>query len=209
MIDRRMLLAGAAATGAALALRSAGAAAEAGAAEAGDWAARLVRAAERQIGETVIYDPAYVRLDYPGGDVPRERGVCTDVIVRAYRDALGIDLQVKLHEDMRRNFSAYPRLWGMSGPDPNIDHRRVPNLRTYFRRRGAERDVSAAGGDYRAGDMVTQLLPGGLAHIGIVSDTIAEDGATRLVIHNIGAGAQRENTLFAFEITGHYRFAGT
>ena len=115
----------------------------------------------------------------------------------------------KLHEDMRRNFSAYPRLWGMSGPDPNIDHRRVPNLRTYFRRRGAERDVSAAGGDYRAGDMVTQLLPGGLAHIGIVSDTIAEDGATPLVIHNIGAGAQRENTLFAFEITGHYRFAGT
>ena len=203
MIDRRLFVTSVAAAGVAHALRP-----PAALAKTPDWALKLVQAAEAQIGETVIYDPAYVRLGYPGGDVPRVRGVFTDVIVRAYRDALGIDLQVKLHEDMRRNFGAYPQLWGMSGPDPNIDHRRVPNLRTYFRRHKAEHDISATAGDYLIGDMVTQLLPGNLAHIGIVSDTLANDGATPLIIHNIGAGAQREDTLFAFQITGHYRFAG-
>ena len=204
MIDRRLFVTGAAAAGFARVLRPGSAFAE-----TPEWAQKLVCAAESQIGQTVIYDPAYVRLGYPGGDVPRDRGVCTDVIVRAYRDALGIDLQVKLHEDMRRNFAAYPKLWGMSAPDPNIDHRRVPNLRTYFRRRKAEQGVSTAAGDYLVGDIVSQLLPGNLAHIGIVSDKLADDGATPLIVHNIGAGAQCEDTLFAFQITGHYRFSGS
>ena len=149
-----------------------------------------------------------VRLDYPGGDVPRERGVCTDVVVRAYREALSVDLQVLVHEDMTRNFAAYPQLWGMSGPDPNIDHRRVPNLRTFFKRKGVELGHWSEPGDFRPGDVVSQLLPGNLAHIAVVSDTTSDDGITPLVIHNIGAGAQRENTLFSFEITGRYRFAG-
>jgi uncharacterized protein YijF (DUF1287 family) len=202
MIGRREFLAGAAAFGAGCL------GASARAEPSPDWPSRLVRAAERQIGVTLLYDPSYVRLDYPGGDVPRDRGVCTDVVVRAYRHALGVDLQVLVHEDMRRNFAAYPRLWGMSGPDPNIDHRRVPNLRTFFRRRGAELDVPAEPSGFLPGDLVSQLLPGNLAHIVVVSDRLSGDGATPLVIHNIGAGAQCENTLFSFEITGRYRFAG-
>jgi hypothetical protein len=203
MMDRRGFLAGAAALGAMYPLSRACAEAQ-----PPDWPSRLVKAAERQIGETVIYDPSYVRLDYPGGDVSRDRGVCTDVIVRAYREALGLDLQVLVHEDMKRNFAAYPQLWGMSGPDPNIDHRRVPNLRTFFRRRGAELDIPADAAAFQPGDLVSQLLPGNLAHIVIVSDTLSDDGTAPLVIHNIGAGARRENTLFSFEITGRYRFAG-
>jgi len=176
--------------------------------EPGAWRRHLVAAAESQIGVTTLYDPAYVKLGYPGGDVPRERGVCTDVIVRAYRDGLGIDLQVLVHEDMKRNFSAYPQAWGMAGPDTSIDHRRVPNLRTFFKRKGAELGPASGVGDFVAGDLVSQLLPGNLAHIVIVSDLMSDDGSTPLVIHNIGAGAQRENTLFTFEITGRYRFAG-
>lgn len=172
------------------------------------WAAKLVRAAEAQIGVTTIYDPAYVRLDYPGGDVPRERGVCTDVIVRAYRDSLGIDLQKLVHEDMRRDFSAYPQNWGLAGPDANIDHRRVPNLRTFLRRNGAELGPWSGAEDFRPGDLVSQLLPGNLPHIAIVSDVMSSDGAAPEVIHNIGAGARREDTLFSFEITGRYRFSG-
>ena len=163
---------------------------------------------EQQIGVTTIYDPAYVKLDYPGGDVPRDRGVCTDVVVRAYRDGLGLDLQRLVHEDMKRNFSAYPQNWGLPGPDANIDHRRVPNLTTFFRRKGADLGPATGAGDFLPGDLVSQLLPGNLAHIVIVSDVMSEDGAAPLVIHNIGAGARRENTLFSFDITGRYRFAG-
>jgi uncharacterized protein YijF (DUF1287 family) len=173
-----------------------------------DWAGQLVAAAESQIGVTTLYDPSYVRLDYPGGDVPRDRGVCTDVIVRAYRDALQLDLQVLVHEDMKRNFAAYPQSWGLPGPDPSIDHRRVPNLRTFFRRKGADLGAWSGAQDFIAGDLVSQLLPGNLPHIAIVSEISSEDGSTPLVIHNIGAGARREDTLFAFEITGHYRFPG-
>jgi uncharacterized protein YijF (DUF1287 family) len=173
-----------------------------------EWALKLVRAAEAQIGVTTIYDPAYVRLEFPGGDVPRERGVCTDVVVRAYRDALGIDLQQLVHEDMRRNFSAYPGNWGLAGPDSNIDHRRVPNLRMFFRRKGAELGPWSGARDFQPGDLVSQLLPGNLPHIAIVSDVMSADGTAPLVIHNIGAGAQRENTLYSFEITGRYRFFG-
>lgn len=200
MIDRRTVLAGAAA----LALpftRTAKAEAPA------DWPARLVQAAEAQIGVTVTYDPAYVRLDYPGGDVPRDRGVCTDVLVRAYRDAFGIDLQRLVHEDMRANFARYPKAWGLSRPDRSIDHRRVPNLQTFFRRFGRELPV---GGDatYAEGDLVSQMLPGNLPHILIVTGQAGPSGAP-LVVHNIGGGTRREDRLHEFPITGHYRFAPT
>lgn len=177
-------------------------------AEAEPWAAKLIAGAIGQIGVTTIYDPAYVTIGYPGGDVPSERGVCTDVVVRAFRKGLGIDLQKRVHEDMRRNFAAYPKLWGLNKPDRNIDHRRVPNLATYFRRQGAGLAISADARDYRPGDIVTQVLPGRLAHIVIVSDRPSADGQRPLAIHNIGAGARLEDVLFAFDITGHYRFSG-
>lgn len=169
-------------------------------------AAKLVAAAERQIGVTTLYDPAYVALDYPGGDVPLERGVCTDVVIRAYRAGLGLDLQEMVHADMRENFSAYPKRWGLKKPDRNIDHRRVPNLQTYFQRRGAE---LAAGGDvsgFSAGDIVTMLLPGNLPHIGIVSKTQSEEVQRSLIIHNIGLGTRKDDALHLFKITGRYRF---
>jgi uncharacterized protein YijF (DUF1287 family) len=155
----------------------------------------IAAAAERQVGVTTVYDPAYVALRYPGGDLPRERGVCADVVVRALRDALHVDLQRELHDDMRAHFAAYPRMWGLRAPDANIDHRRVPNLMTFFRRHG--KSVSGA---YEPGDVVAFRLPGGLYHIGIV----AADG--RNVIHNIGRGAQKEDVLAAFEVIGHYRW---
>jgi uncharacterized protein YijF (DUF1287 family) len=172
-----------------------------------DPALRLVGAARAQIGVTLAYDPAYVRISYPGGDVPPERGVCTDVVVCAYRSALSVDLQKLVHEDMRSSFTAYPAQWGLKRPDPNIDHRRVPNLQAFFRRKGVSLPVTSKAADYQPGDLVTQMLPGNLPHIGIVSDRRSADGARPLVIHNIGAGAREEDRLFAFPITGHYRFA--
>ena len=173
---------------------------------AAPWAARLIAAARRQIGTTTIYDPAYVGLKYPMGDVPRERGVCTDVVIRAYRDAFAIDLQKLVHEDMAASFARYPKIWGLKRPDRNIDHRRVPNLEVYLARRSAGLPVSANAADYQPGDLVTQRLPGNLPHIAIVSDETGAGGQP-LVIHNIGAGARLEDTLFAFTINGHYRFA--
>jgi uncharacterized protein len=168
-------------------------------------ASALVEAARAQIGVTLLYDPAYVRLDYPMGDVPPERGVCTDVVIRAYRSQ-GLDLQQALHEDMRAHFDAYPPLWGLKRPDRNIDHRRVPNLETWLRRQGAERRVSAKADDYAPGDLVSWRLPGNLPHIGVVSDRRSAEGRP-LVIHNIGAGTQEEDVLFAWAITGWFRFA--
>ncbi len=165
---------------------------------------RLVQAAREQVGVTLHYDPAYQRLDYPGGDLPATRGVCTDVLVRAYR-RLGVDLQVLVHEDMLVAWEAYPQLWGLAKPDANIDHRRVPNLGTFFSRHGERLAVSRAAGDYAAGDLVTWRLPSGVPHIGIVSDRAAADG-TPLVIHNIGRGAREEDILFAYPITGHFRY---
>ncbi|MGO1078558.1 DUF1287 domain-containing protein [Inquilinus sp. CA228] len=194
MIGRRQVLIGAAGM---LAVRTARA-------EAPDWPARLVAAAEAQIGVTVTYDPAYARLAYPGGDVPRDRGVCTDVVIRAYRDAFGIDLQRLVHEDMKANFSRYPRSWGLSRPDPNIDHRRVPNLQAFFRRRGQALSADAPK-DFAEGDLVTQMLPGNLPHIAIVTSQIGSRDAS-LVIHNIGGGARREDRLLDFPLTGRYRF---
>ena len=172
------------------------------------WAQKLVNAAENQIGVTVIYDPAYRRIAFPGGDFPRAFGVCTDVVIRAYRDGLGLDLQRLVHDDMVEAFSDYPKTWGLKKPDTNIDHRRVPNLQTFFRRRGAALEVSQSSGDYRPGDLVTQMVGGTRPHIGIVSNRMNEDASRPLMIHNIGWGARAEDVLFALPVTGHYRFSG-
>ncbi|PKM04356.1 MAG: DUF1287 domain-containing protein [Gammaproteobacteria bacterium HGW-Gammaproteobacteria-6] len=169
---------------------------------------KLVLAALERTTHTVRYDGAYHRIGYPGGDVPADIGVCTDVIVRAYR-TLGIDLQQLVHEDMRAHFSSYPsrRIWGLSRPDSNIDHRRVPNLQTFFKRQGTELPISTEASDYQPGAIVTWMLPGNLPHIGIVTDQIAADSGRPLIVHNIGAGPKLEDRLFAYPITGHYRFA--
>jgi uncharacterized protein len=165
----------------------------------------LVDAARRQTLAQVTYDGAYVRIGYPMGDVPSDRGVCTDVVIRAYR-AIGIDLQVLVHEDMRANFSRYPRLWGLSRPDTNIDHRRVPNLRRFLERANARVTDSGGVAGYLPGDLVTWMLPGNLPHIGFVSDRRAAGTERPLVIHNIGAGPKEEDMLLAYPITGHYRY---
>lgn len=164
----------------------------------------IVNAARTQIGKTVSYDPAYVGLKYPGGDVDISKGVCTDVVIRALRDSRKLDLQKLVHMDMRRNFSRYPKIWGLSRTDRNIDHRRVPNLQTFFKRKGWSLPVTQKKGDYKPGDFVTCTVAGKLPHIMIVSDTKTADG-TPLVIHNIGDGAKEEARLFEFPITGHYR----
>ena len=164
---------------------------------------RLPELARRQIGVTVEYDSAYVGLAYPGGDVPEERGVCTDVVIRALR-LLDFDLQKEVHEDMKRNFAAYPKYWGLKRPDKNIDHRRVPNLQTFFKRRGWGLPVSRDAADYKPGELVTCLVGDSLPHIMIVSDRRNEEGIP-LVIHNIGVGTEEEDCLFTFPLTGHYR----
>jgi uncharacterized protein len=166
----------------------------------------LVAAARQQIGTTVTYDPAYVSLKYPGGDVPADRGVCTDVVIRAYRDGLNLDLQKLVHEDMRENFVAYPKTWGLKSTDRNIDHRRVPNLAVFFKRKGAALAISDKPEDFAAGDLVTMMLPGNLPHIGMVSDMKTSDGKHPLFIHNIGRGTQEEDVLFAYTHTGRFRF---
>jgi len=162
---------------------------------------KIARAAEAQVGVTTIYDPAYRTLRYPGGDLPIARGVCADVVVRAFRD-IGVDLQVALHQDMAQHFHDYPQLWGLRKPDANIDHRRVPNLMRYFARRGKSMDLDA---QYLPGDVVAWRLPNGLYHIGVVSTRIAQ-ARDYLVVHNIGAGARSEDVLRAFRIIGHYRW---
>lgn len=164
----------------------------------------IVSAARGQVGKTTIYDPSYVRLDYPGGDVPIQRGVCTDVVVRTLRDALGMDLQKLVHEDMTSAFSRYPKIWGLSKPDRNIDHRRVPNLHCYFQRKGFSIPVTTEKRDYLPGDIVTCTVPRNRPHIMIVSDRTTPEGVP-LVIHNIGRGAMEEDRLFDFPLTGHYR----
>ncbi len=166
---------------------------------------RLLKAAISQVGVTRTYDPAYVRLAYPGGDVPPDRGVCADVVIRAMR-ALGVDLQVKVHEDMRAHFSSYPSHWGLKGPDPNIDHRRVMNLETWFAREGKSVSTSANALDYLPGDFVSWRLDDGQPHVGIVADMRSADGQRPLIIHNIGAGTRIEDVLFAWTISGHYRW---
>ncbi len=172
------------------------------------WAQKLIAAAKSQIGVTIGYDPAYRRIEYPGGDVERQVGVCTDVIIRAFRDGLNIDLQQLVHMDMKRAFAAYPKNWGLRSTDRNIDHRRVPNLKTFLSRSGAELPTGSSGRDFKPGDIVTQIVPVGLPHIGLVSSSLDGEGSRPLVIHNIGGGTRIEDTLFSYEITGHYRFSG-
>ena len=163
----------------------------------------LVDAARAQIGVTVRYDPAYIRLSYPGGDVPDDRGVCTDVVVRALRTQ-GLDLQQAIHEDMRSAFAAYPRDWGADAPDRNIDHRRVPNQMRWFERQGWQRAIGQRAADFRPGDIVAWRLRSGQLHIGIVSDRRSAAG-TPLILHNIARGTREDDLLFDHTIIGHYR----
>jgi uncharacterized protein len=158
-----------------------------------------------QTTQTTGYDPSYVKLDYPNGDVPIETGVCADVVVRAFRKA-GIDLQKELHEDMKKNFAKYPRKWGARKPDTNIDHRRVPNLMTWFDRQGKTLPITKGAKDYLPGDVVAWDLDKGLPHIGMVSKIKVEGTERYAVVHNIGLGARIEDVLFTWKIIGHYRY---
>lgn len=167
----------------------------------------LVIEARKRTQVSVTYDGSYVALKYPMGDVPNHLGVCTDVVVRAYR-GVGIDLQRKIHEDMRANFGIYPKIWGLKRPDKNIDHRRVPNLQRFFTRHGTVLPASARGVDYQPGDLVTWILPGNLPHIGIVSDTRVPGTGRPKIIHNMGGGAVEDDILFRYKITGRYRYGG-
>lgn len=166
----------------------------------------LLENAREQINVTKIYDQAYVVLSYPNGDVPKERGACTDVVVRAMR-AAGVDLQKEVHEDIAKNFGVYPQKWGLKKPDANIDHRRVANLQTFFARRGKALKATSNPADYQPGDIVSWDLNGkGLTHIGVVSNLWNEQTKRYHIIHNIGRGAQAEDVLFNWKITGHYRY---
>lgn len=165
---------------------------------------QLVAAARSQIGVTVSYDPSYRQLGYPGGDVPIDSGVCTDVVIRALRQAWQLDLQREVHEEMRQHFASYPQQWGLRGPDRNIDHRRVPNLQTWFKRRGYSLPLSTDANQFQPGDLVTVTVPPHLPHIMLVSDRRNAHGIP-LVIHNIGGGTREEDRLFEFKLTGHYR----
>ena len=153
----------------------------------------------------VTYDPRYYAIDYPNGDVPKNKGVCTDVLIRAYRK-LGIDLQKEVHLDMKANFDLYPDHWGLKTTDKNIDHRRVPNLMTFFERHGEVRPITDLATDYTPGDIVCWNLGGGVTHIGIVVNKKSRDGKRPLIIHNIGAGQVAQDCLFDYKIIGHYRF---
>lgn len=183
-------------------------AAEAGLAEPDDFAVRLSAAAIERTKHEVRYDGAYVSIPYPGGDVPADTGVCTDVLIRVYR-ALGVDLQQEVHEEMAAHFDSFPKVWGLRRTDRNIDHRRVPNLRVFFTRRGESIAISEDPADYQVGDLVSWMLPGNLPHIGIVVDRRTSDGARPLIVHNVGAGPELEDVLFAYDITGHYRYLPT
>ena len=166
---------------------------------------QMLDAAIAQAGVTTSYDPSYVALDYPGGDVPAETGVCSDVVVRAFRKA-GIDLQKEVHEDIKAAGSEYPKRWGAINPDRNIDHRRVLNLMTYFTRRGKSLSISNSAADYQPGDIVAWELSSGIDHIGIVTNMLSDSADRYLIVHNIGAGTRIEDVLFAWTIKGHYRF---
>jgi len=165
----------------------------------------LSDAALDEVGVTTSYDPAYAKLSYPGGDVPPDRGVCTDVVIRALRKA-GVDLQVLVHEDKKKSPEAYPRDWGDLPPDANIDHRRVPNLMVFFRREGKQLPVTSQDSDYLPGDIVVWRLPSGLLHVGMAVDRLAPGTNRHLMVHNIGEGARCEDVLFAFTLVGHYRW---
>lgn len=166
---------------------------------------RLSDAAVKLTGDKVIYDPSYFSIPYPNGDIPADRGVCTDVIIRAYRK-LGIDLQKEVHEDMVKNFKVYPKKWGMKTTDKNIDHRRVPNLMTFFSRYGHSLPITTLAADYKPGDIVSWDLGKGVTHIGIVIDQKSSDGLRNLIVHNIGLGQEISDCLFKYTIIGHHRY---
>ena len=170
-----------------------------------DFGAKLSDAAISIIDKNIRYVPDYVSIPYPNGDVPKNTGVCTDVVIRAYRK-LGIDLQKEVHEDMKKRFSEYPKTWGLKSTDKNIDHRRVPNLQTFFKKHGKVLPITQNPEDYKVGDIVTWLLPGNLPHIGIVVNKKSADKKRYLVVHNIGNGQVAEDMLFDFTITGHYSY---
>ncbi len=167
---------------------------------------RLADSAYTLTLQNVTYDPKYTVIPYPNGDVPKDKGVCTDVIIRAYRK-LGIDLQKEVHQDMIKNFQLYPKNWGQKQPDKNIDHRRVPNLMTFFSRFGTTLKTSPETQLYKPGDIVCWKLTGGATHIGLVSNSLSFDGERYMIIHNIGAGQVLEDCLFSFPIIGHYRYS--
>lgn len=171
-----------------------------------DFAKRLSNAAVEITADEVTYDPTYFSIPYPNGDVPKDRGVCTDVVIRAYRK-LGIDLQKEVHIDMASNFSKYPDTWGLKKTDTNIDHRRVPNLQVFFTRHGEKLKVTEKPSDYKAGDIVTWMIQKRLPHIGIVSHIKSRDNKRPMIVHNVGAGQVLEDVLFEYPITGHYRYA--
>jgi uncharacterized protein YijF (DUF1287 family) len=200
ILDRRSLLLGA---GASVAL--AGCTAATRPLQATPRAAKLIAAARAQLGVTRRYDAGYTLLSFPNGDVPREKGACTDVIVRAYRDAFGLDLQALVNQDMRAAFAAYPRIWGLDRPDPNIDHRRVPNLRVWLQRNGAALPILRSAAEWRPGEIFTSGIGNRGTHIGFVSDQAGPHGP--LIIHNIGSGAREEDALLTFPITGRYRWS--
>lgn len=167
---------------------------------------KILKSANRQTEITTSYTQDYYSIPYPNGDVPKETGACTDVVIRAFR-AAGVDLQKEVHEDMTKNFSKYPSKWGLSKTDSNIDHRRVPNLQTFFERKGKSLQISEKGENFKPGDVVTWDLNGkGMTHTGIVSNTWNNDAKRYLIFHNIGAGAKLEDRLFDWKITGHYRY---
>ena len=155
--------------------------------------------------QKVVYDPSYFSIDYPNGDVPSNKGVCTDVVIRAFRK-MGVDLQKEVHEDMKANFSVYPKIWGLKSTDKNIDHRRVPNLMTFFKRKGAEKPITNLAKDYLPGNVACWNLGGALNHIGIVVNKKSKDGKRNLIVHNIGVCQDLEDCLFRFKIIRHYRF---
>lgn len=170
-----------------------------------DFFARLADSAATLTRQHVTYDPQYFVIKYPGGDVPAGKGVCTDVVIRAYRK-LGIDLQKEVHEDMKAYFSQYPKKWGLRSTDKNIDHRRVLNLMKFFERKNAQLPITAKYTDYKPGDVVAWDLGGGITHIGVVVKRKSADGQRNLIVHNIGAGQVIKDGLFAFKIIGHYRY---
>ncbi len=155
--------------------------------------------------QNVVYDPSYFSINYPNGDIPSDKGVCTDVIIRAYRK-IGIDLQKEVHEDMISNFNSYPKIWGLKSTDKNIDHRRVPNLMTFFKKKGVEKPITKNAMDFIPGDVFCWNLGGAITHIGIVVNKKSKDGKRYLIVHNIGAGQVLEDCLFNFKIIGHYRY---
>lgn len=169
-------------------------------------ALQLSTAAIALTKQKVTYNPAYVSLAYPNGDVPANTGVCTDVVIRAYRNAFKVDLQKEVHEDMKLNFSKYPKNWGQKTTDKNIDHRRVYNLMVFFKRKGLVKTTVTNADDYKTGDIVCWILPGNLSHIGIVIDKKSADGKRNLIVHNVGAGQVVEDVLFEWKIIGHYQY---